>query len=199
MQKMQSVDQFRGLECVRAPAVVRSKGSNDMAVVFVDVWDSQNGICTKNLVNKIYHIGGKLIKLEYVRQREFVPQCQKCWSWTHGTNRCRINHQLCARCGQPHRTQNHHEFATCCRSLRKNGEFKGTCEHKLKCLNCKGEHTADSSKCVYQKHKNNVSWHNQRREADFKVAQELKARRKSNITQASQNPSEIIEIPSSSS
>jgi hypothetical protein len=93
MEKMQGVDQFRGLECVRPPAVVRSKGSNDMAIAFVDVWDSKNGIRTKELVNKVYHIGGKLIKLEYARQREFVPQCQNCWSWTHGTSRCRINHQ----------------------------------------------------------------------------------------------------------
>ncbi|EKM83338.1 hypothetical protein AGABI1DRAFT_88356 [Agaricus bisporus var. burnettii JB137-S8] len=56
IEAMGSVDQFRGLECVRKPAVVRSQGSRDMAVAFVDVWDSKNGSRTKDLVNKVYHI-----------------------------------------------------------------------------------------------------------------------------------------------
>ncbi|EKM74565.1 hypothetical protein AGABI1DRAFT_133108 [Agaricus bisporus var. burnettii JB137-S8] len=44
IEAMGSVDQFRGLECVRKPAVVRSRGSKDMAVAFVDVWDSKTGL-----------------------------------------------------------------------------------------------------------------------------------------------------------
>ncbi|KAF7773654.1 hypothetical protein Agabi119p4_5821 [Agaricus bisporus var. burnettii] len=56
IEAMGSVDQFRGLECVRKPAVVRSRGSKDMAVAFVDVWDSKSGSRTKDLVNKVYHI-----------------------------------------------------------------------------------------------------------------------------------------------
>ncbi|EKM73371.1 hypothetical protein AGABI1DRAFT_134919 [Agaricus bisporus var. burnettii JB137-S8] len=49
IEAMGSVDQFRGLECVRKPAVVRSRGSKDMAVAFVDVWDSKSGSRTKDL------------------------------------------------------------------------------------------------------------------------------------------------------
>ncbi|EKM73838.1 hypothetical protein AGABI1DRAFT_133998 [Agaricus bisporus var. burnettii JB137-S8] len=52
IEAMGSVDQFRGLECVRKPAVVRSRGSKDMAVAFVDVWGSKSGSRTKDLVNK---------------------------------------------------------------------------------------------------------------------------------------------------
>jgi hypothetical protein len=198
MERMQGVDQFRGLECVRPPAVVRSKGSNDMAIAFVDVWDSKNGIRTKELVNKVYHIGGKLIKLEYARQREFVPQCQNCWSWTHGTSRCRINHQRCARCGQPHKTENHDLFATCCGAVKKTADYTGVCAHPLKCINCKGSHLASDSKCVYKRHQNNVAWHNQRREADYKALREKRERQKTNITQSLQPEAEIIEITSSS-
>ncbi|KAF7773673.1 hypothetical protein Agabi119p4_5840 [Agaricus bisporus var. burnettii] len=49
IETMGPVDQFRGLECVRKPAVVRSRGSKDMAVAFVDVWDLKTGSCTKEL------------------------------------------------------------------------------------------------------------------------------------------------------
>jgi hypothetical protein len=198
MEKMQGIDQFRGLECVRPPAVVRSKGSNDMAIAFVDVWDSKHGIRTKELVNKVYHIGGKLIKLEYARQREFMPQCQNCWSWTHGTSRCCINHQRCTRCGQPHKTENHDLFTTCCGAVKKTADYTGKCEHPLKCVNCKGAHLASDSKCVYKRHQNNVAWHNQRREADYKTLREKRERQKANITQTLQPGAEIIEINSSS-
>jgi hypothetical protein len=139
-----------------------------MAIAFVNVWDSKNGICTKELVNKVYHIGGKLIKLEYARQRKFGPQCQNCWSWTHGTSLSRINHQQCARCGQPHKTKNHDLFATCCGVVKKTADYTGVCAHPLKCINCKGAHLASNSKCVYKRHQNNIAWHNQRREANYK-------------------------------
>jgi hypothetical protein len=198
MERMQGVDQFRGLECVRPPAVVRAKGSNDMAVVFVDVWDSKNGLRTKDLVNKVYHIGGKLIKLEYARQREFVPQCQNCWSWTHGTSRCRINHQRCAQCGQPHKTENHDLFATCCGAIKKTADYTGVCAHPLKCINCKGAHLASDSKCVYKRHQNNVAWHNQCREANYKALKEKRERQLMNVTQALAPETEVIEITSSS-
>jgi hypothetical protein len=117
VEMMTSVQQFAGIECVRNPAVIRSKGSNDMAVVFMDIWDSQNGINSRNLVNKVYHIGGKLIRVEYARPREFVLQCQKCWKWNHGTKACRLNHVKCARCGAGHRVENHNQHSTCCSKI----------------------------------------------------------------------------------
>ncbi|XP_006456079.1 hypothetical protein AGABI2DRAFT_121980 [Agaricus bisporus var. bisporus H97] len=149
IEAMGSVDQFHGLECVRRPAVVRSRGSKDMVVTFVDVWDSKTGSHTKDLVNKVYHIRGKLIKVEYTCQREFVPQCQKCWKWNHGTSRCRLNHQLCARCGQPHMTKNHTVFTTCCRAARKKEDWTGECKHEIKCINCKGNHTLHVARRQY--------------------------------------------------
>ncbi|KAF7762584.1 hypothetical protein Agabi119p4_9177 [Agaricus bisporus var. burnettii] len=199
IEAMGSVDQFRGLECVRKPAVVRSRGSKDMAVAFVDVWDSKTGSHTKDLVNKVYHIRGKLIKVEYARQREFVPQCQKCWKWNHGTSRCRLSYQLCARCGQPHMTKNHTAFATCCGAARKREDWTGECKHEIKCINCKGNHTADSFKCTYKRHQNNISWHDQRRATDMAIEKEKRDNRRRTIHQARQlDDEQIIEIPSSS-
>jgi hypothetical protein len=159
IEHMQSVEQFVGLECVRKPAVVRSKGLNDMAVVFMDVWDSQNGFHMCNIVNKIYHIGGKLIKVEYARPREFVPQCQKCWRWNHSTKGCHLNHERCARCGGGHCTANHNFHVTCCGEERKKTGIVGKCQHKLQCINCKGEHLSNDKKCVYKHHENDRAWH----------------------------------------
>ncbi|EKM81892.1 hypothetical protein AGABI1DRAFT_126248 [Agaricus bisporus var. burnettii JB137-S8] len=57
IEAMGSVDQFRGLECVRKPAVVRSRGSKDMAVAFVDVWDSKTGSHRENSFHSARNAG----------------------------------------------------------------------------------------------------------------------------------------------
>jgi hypothetical protein len=161
LKRMKNCVHLNGLSCVCTPRVIRSKGSNDMAVVFMDVWDSQNGFNTSNIVNKMYHLGGKLIHIEYARPREFVPQCQKCWLWTHSTKGCRINHQKCARCHGGHQTENHNMYGYCCNEERKKLGHPVKCEHKARCVNCKGEHKSNSFKCIYKKHQNNSKWHSQ--------------------------------------
>jgi hypothetical protein len=197
VEMMTSVQQFAGIECVRNPAIIRSKGSNDMAVVFMDIWDSQNGINSKNLVNKVYHIGGKLIRVEYARPREFVPQCQKCWKWNHGTKACRLNHIKCARCGAGHRVENHNQHTTCCSEIRKQTDDRVECAHKIWCLNCKGEHMANDKKCVYKRHENNRSWHDRRAVADKEEARIRRENHIKTINQAQEAP-EIIEVSDSS-
>jgi hypothetical protein len=51
---------------------------------------------------------------------------------------------------------------------------------------------------MYKRHQNNVAWHNQRREADYKALRKKRERQKTNITQTLQPGAEIIEINSSS-
>jgi hypothetical protein len=152
-----------GLSAVRIPRVIKSKGSNDMAVIFLDVWDSQNGINTKDVVNKVYHIGGKLIRIEYACPREFVPQCQKCWAWNHGTKACRLNHYRCPKCNGGHKEENHNMFAECCGEERKkNNGIISNCTHDPKCRNCGDIHASNDFSCVFNLNKHNKKWHTDR-------------------------------------
>ncbi|XP_006462041.1 hypothetical protein AGABI2DRAFT_143747 [Agaricus bisporus var. bisporus H97] len=140
IQAMESVDQFRGLECVRKPAVVRSRGSRDMAVAFVDVWDSKTGSRTKDLVNK-----------------------------------------------------NDTIFATCCGKARKEKDWTGECKHEIKCINCKGNHMANSTKCTYKRHQNNILWHDQRRATDMAIEREKCDNRRRTIHQSWETTSIVLD------
>jgi hypothetical protein len=159
IEKMALNPRLDGITAVRTPRVIKSKGSNDMAVVFLDVWDSQNGINMKDVVNKMYHICGKLVRIEYARPREFVPQCQKCWAWTHGTKACCLNHYRCPKCNGGHREENHNMFAECCSEERKINGFISNCTHTSKCRNCGDNHAANDYSCVYNLNKHNRKWH----------------------------------------
>ena len=65
----------------------------------------------------------------------------------------------------PHLTAHHHHFAWCCKANdktnpprleTKKGEFYS---HTFKCLNCKGDHQADSNEYSFWKHHFNKEWH----------------------------------------
>jgi hypothetical protein len=166
-----------GLSAVRTPRVIKSKGSNDMAVAFLDVWDSQNSINTKDIVNKMYHIHGKLVRIEYARPREFVPQCQKCWAWTHGTKACRLNHYRCPKCNGGHKEENHNLFADCCNEECKKSDGNTIiCSHEPRCRNCGEQHSANDYGCIFNLNKHNRKWHSDRiAENKIKRAANIKA------------------------
>ena len=65
----------------------------------------------------------------------------------------------------PHLTAHHHHFAWCCKANdktnpprleTKKGELYS---HTFKCLNCKGDHQADSNEYSFWKHHFNKEWH----------------------------------------
>ena len=94
-----------------------------------------------------------------------IPQCKNCWKWSHLAGVCRSQGSKYAKCNGPHLTDNHQEFAWCCKANSKTNlprlEMKKgkLCPYSLKCLNCKGLHTADSVKCSFWKHCFNREWH----------------------------------------
>ena len=94
-----------------------------------------------------------------------IPQCKNCWKWGHLAGVCQIQGSKCTKFNGPHLTDNHHDFAWCCKANDKLNpprlETKKSepCSHSFKCLNCKGPHVADSVECPFWKHRFNKEWH----------------------------------------
>ena len=94
-----------------------------------------------------------------------IPQCKNCWKWGHSAEVCGLQGLKCTKCNGSYLTDNHQEFAWCCKAnskinpprlKTKKGE---PCPHSFKCLNCKEPHTANSVKCPFWKHCFNNKWH----------------------------------------
>jgi len=94
-----------------------------------------------------------------------VPLCKNCWKWGHLVRVCRIQGLKCIKCNSPHQTIHHHEFTWCCKANGKTNlprleTKKGKpCPHSFECLNCKGDHQADSIEYPFWKHHFNKEWH----------------------------------------
>ncbi|GFS06292.1 RNA-directed DNA polymerase from mobile element jockey [Elysia marginata] len=66
-----------------------------------------------------------------VKVRPYVPTpmcCFRCHRFGRGRDRCRAREELCVKCGEP-------------------GHRGEECKKELRCVNCKGEHPANSKSC----------------------------------------------------
>ena len=81
-----------------------------------------------------------------------APQCKNCWKWGHMASVCHIQRAKYVKCNGPHLTSHHCHFTWCCKANGKTNSLrleikKGEpCSYSFKCLNCKGNHHADSNK-----------------------------------------------------
>ncbi|KXN85883.1 hypothetical protein AN958_10725, partial [Leucoagaricus sp. SymC.cos] len=121
--------------------VMRASPNSDMAVVWINIWDSQSGTWAKQLINCKFNFGNNVTTVHACNMHPDVPQCQNCWR--------------CAKCNGPHKIINHHEMARCCKANPKaNSPRVATalgkpCPHSFKYINCKGSHGTDDRQCSF--------------------------------------------------
>ena len=136
-----------------------------MAIIWIDIWDSQSGSKAKILINHSFNYGRCIATIRGTNMNPGVPQCHNCWKWGHATFACKSHGSRCQKGGGSHKIKNHRDMAWCCKANfktnpprleTKQGE---PCPHTFKCINCKGEHSADNNKCLYWKHRFNREWH----------------------------------------
>ena len=78
-------------------------------------------------------------------------------------------------------------MAWCCKANPKSNSPReatavgAPCPHTFKCLNCKGEHSADDTKCPFWRHRFDKQWHSNK-------AAELRTGRASNSNSNIQRP-----------
>jgi len=149
---------FDNISLASKPQVIKVSLKSDMSIVWTDIWDVQSGTNAKMLINRCFNIGKYIATIRRVNMNLGVSQCKNCWKWGHATFSCRIQGSKCIRCNGPHKSENHREFRWCCKlndkinPLRLEMKKGEPCPHAFKCLNCHGDHQADSNVCPFWYH-----------------------------------------------
>jgi len=155
---------FDNISLASKPRVIKVLPKSDMSIVWINIWDVQSGSNAKMLINRCFNIGQYIATIRGANMNPGVPQCKNCWKWGHMMFSCRIQGSKCIKCDSPHKSENHREFRWCCKAnnkinpLRlemKKGEL---CPHSFKCLNCYGDHQANSNLCPFWRHRFNREW-----------------------------------------
>ena len=171
---------FNDITLSSRPWVIRASKNSDMAVIWVNIWDSQNGTKAKTILNRSFNFDWHIATIRGTTMNLGVPQCHNCWKWGYTTFACRAHGSRCQKCSRPHKLEHHRDLAWCCKGNSKTNPphletKKGEpCLHSFKCINCKEDHLADNYKCLFWKHRFNRDWHS-------KKAQELREIRANSI------------------
>ena len=164
---------FNGVMLASKPCVIKVSPKSDMAVVWVDIWDSQSGSSAKNIINRHFNIGRFIATIKGTNMNPGVPQCKNCWKWGHSTLSCCSHISRCAKCYGAHITEHHREKVGCCmenKKLNRSATKEGKpCPHIFKCMNCKGDHQADSYSCPYWRNCFNQEWHGRKQQELFRM------------------------------
>ena len=146
------------------PRVIKVSPKLDMSIIWIDIWDVQSSSKTKILINRCFNVGRYIVTIRGANMNLGIPQCKNCWKWDHTTFSCKVQEFRCVKCNSPHKSENYCKFGWYCKVNKKYNPpqletKKGEpCPHSFKCLNCQGDHQADSNLCPFWRHRFNREW-----------------------------------------
>jgi len=158
---MKHINLFENVSLATKPHIIKASPKSDMAIIWFDIWDTQNGSKAKLLINHSFNLGRHIATVRATNMNPGVPQCHNCWKWGHSTFSCRAHGSRCQKCSGPHKLEHHRELAWCCKANPKSNPpqletAQGMlCPYFFKCINCKGEHMADDYKCPFWRNRFN--------------------------------------------
>jgi len=144
---------FKNVVLASKPHVIKVSPKSNMAVVWVNIWDSQSSSSAKNIINHQFNIEQFVMTVYSTNMNPGIPQCKNCWKWEYSTLNCHSHISRCAKCYKAHMTEHHKEKVWCCMENKKANQMatkdSEPSPHIFKCMNCKGDHQVDSSSCPY--------------------------------------------------
>jgi len=158
---MKHLELFESMNLAAKPRIIKASPKSNMAIIWFDIWDSQNGSKAKLLINHSFNFGRYIATIRATNMNSGVSQCHNYWKWGHSTFLCHAYGSKCQKCNGPHKLEHHRDLAWYCKANFKLNPprletAKGKpCPHTFKCINCKGEHMANNNKCPFWKHRFN--------------------------------------------
>ena len=89
---------FNKIVLVSKPWVINVSPKLDMAIIWINIWDTQNGSNTKKIINRYFNVGRYITTVCSANMNPGMPQCKNCWKWDHMAGVCHIQGAKCVKC-----------------------------------------------------------------------------------------------------
>jgi len=159
---------FNDVKITSKPHVCNISLKSNMAIIWINIWDLQNGLSTKKIINRSFNIGSFIVTIRGASMNPSILQCKNCWKWGHTTFLCCFQESRYIKCNGPHKSEHHCHLGWYCKANFKTNPLcletkQGEpCFHTFKCINCKGDHQADSYTCSFWHHYFNREWYSKK-------------------------------------
>ena len=101
------------------PRIIKVSPKLDIAIIWIDIWDTQSRSKAKTLINKRFNVGRFIATVQDTNMNLGVPQCKNCWKWGHFADVCRIQGAKYIKCNSLHQTIYYYKFAWCYKANNK--------------------------------------------------------------------------------
>ena len=124
-------------------------------MVWVDIWDFQNNMKVKNLINRPFNIGCYIAMIRNTNMNPSILQCKNYWKWDYTTFTCYIYRVKYQKYNGPHKFKHYREMVWCCKANFKTNlprlELKKDklYTYSFKYINFKDKHQANSYNCPF--------------------------------------------------
>ena len=149
---------FDNINIVSKLYIVKVFPKSDMAIIWIDIWDLQNGLTTKKLVNWCFNVSSYIITIRGANMNLSVLQYKNCWKWGHTIFTCRFQGIRYLKYNSPHKVKHYCHFTWCCKtnfkinSLCLETKQSEPCPYSSKYINCKSDYQANSYTCLFWYH-----------------------------------------------
>ena len=72
------------------PCIIEVSPKSDMAIVWIDIWNTQNGNNVKKIINRCFNVGSVIATVSGANMNPGISQCKNCWKWGHLAGVCCI-------------------------------------------------------------------------------------------------------------
>jgi len=76
---MKHLEFFEGVNLAAKPRIIKASPKFDMAIIWFNIWDSQNGSKAKLLINHSFNVGRYIAIVRATNMNPGVPQYHNCW------------------------------------------------------------------------------------------------------------------------
>jgi len=75
---MKHIDLFENISLATKPRIIKASPKSDMAIMWFDIWDTQNRSKAKLLINHSFNLGRHIATVRATNMNPGVPQCHNC-------------------------------------------------------------------------------------------------------------------------
>ena len=102
---------FNDIVLTSHPYVIKALSKSNMAIIWINIQDSQSGSKAKNLINRYFNISSHIAIIWSTNMNPSVPQCKNCWKWGHTNFACHLHGSKCVKCNSSYKFKHYRKMA----------------------------------------------------------------------------------------
>ena len=116
---------FNNVKIASKPHIYKVSLKSDMAIIQIDIQNSQNSSSTKKIINQSFNVESFIATIRGANINPDIPQYKNCWKWEHTMFSYCFQESRYIKYNELHKSEHHCYFGWCCKA----NFFVSTCPH----------------------------------------------------------------------